>query len=215
MAVLLAPSVAEAGSNDDYTATTATTGTISSNGSVKAEIEKPGDVDWFKTTLELDKEYRIDQRTRRETFADSAGPPDIKGIFDANGDKISGTKGHDTDPIDLRHGSRVYFQPSETATYYIAAGSHNKGKYLLELTEVPLDVPGSTATTATVADTLPATGEVHKAHERDWYKFDAVAGQTYEIDLVSQGAWLHHGTYDPYLVGVYNPSGSFIPGTFS
>ena len=204
--------------DDDFAADTTTGGEVEINGSVTGEIEKPGDVDWIKTTLTTGMEYRIDANTRH-TASHWAMYPRIVAIYDKNGDKIDGISSVGTRPWggSVDEGARSYIQPSATATYYISVSNRyssyrSTGEYVLAITEVPVDLPADNTTTGTVADTRPVSGEVNVAHEEDWYKLDAVAGQRYRIDLVSPHT-TDQGTHDPYLVGVYDPSGDLIPGT--
>ena len=188
---------------DDFPDDTTTTGTAQIDGSVTGNIETPGDRDWFRTTMETGKEYRIDQNTKR-TAAHLAMTPRLDGIYDVVGNKIDGTR--------VLGGGRLYFRPPNDGTYYISARGHSTGEYVLAVREVPVDLPDDTSTAGSVADARPVSGEVNQGHEKDWYRLDAVVGQRYQIDLVSPGTW-DHGTCDPYLVGVYDTSGDLIPGT--
>ena len=197
---------------DDFPDDITTTGTAPIDGSVTGNIEIPGDRDWFRTTMETGMEYRIDVNTKR-TAAHLAMVPNLQGIYDVDGNLIDGTSGG---------GSRLYFQPPNNGTYYISARSYthtwqsaydrSTGEYVLAVSAVPVDLPDDASTTGSVADTRPVSGEVNQAHEKDWYRLDAVMGQSYEIYLSSPGSW-NLGTCDPYLVGVYDPSGNLIPGT--
>ena len=188
---------------DDFPDDTTTTGTVQIDGSVTGNIETPGDRDWFRTTMETGKEYRIDQNTKR-TAAHLAMTPRLDGIYDVVGNKIDGTR--------VLGGGRLYFRPPNDGTYYISARGHSTGEYVLAVREVPVDLPDDTSTAGSVADARPVRGEVNQGHEKDWYRLDAVVGQRYQIDLVSPGTW-DHGTCDPYLVGVYDTFGDLIPGT--
>ena len=197
---------------DDFPDDITTTGTAPIDGSVTGNIEIPGDRDWFRTTMDTGMEYRIDVNTKR-TWPHLAVVPNLHGIYDVDGNLIDGTSGG---------GSRLYFQPPNNGTYYISARSYthtwqsaydrSTGEYVLAVSAVPVDLPDDASTTGSVADTRPVSGEVNQAHEKDWYRLDAVVGQSYEIYLSSPGSW-NHGTCDPYLVGVYDPFGNLIPGT--
>ena len=228
---------------DDFPDDITTTGTAPVDGSVTGNIELPGDRDWFRTTMESGKKYRIDVNPKYP-YAPAyqhylSMVPKLHGIYDVDGDLIDGTSGGGR--------SGMYFQPPNNGTYYISARSYthtwesaydrSTGEYVLVVSEVPVDLPDDVSTTGSVADTRPVSGWVNQAHEKDWYRLDAVMGQSYEIYLASpNGTWVHkicdpysvdparlgcwppirtwnHGTCDPYLVGVYDPSGNLIPGT--
>ena len=123
---------------DDFSADTSTTGQVSVGGSVTGEIELFGDRDWFAVTLEAGKSYVIDLEgsdTGRGTLPD----PYLVGIYDANGDLISGTNNDDGG---LSDNSRIVFTPDEGGTYYVSVGesvrsySDHVGTYTLSVEEV-------------------------------------------------------------------------------
>ena len=77
---------------------------------------------------------------------------------------------------------------------------------------MPDDYASNPQTTGTVAVGTPATGEIQRNLDRDWYAVTLTAGTTYRIDL--EGRATGHGTlYDPHLGGVHDAEGNLIPGT--
>ena len=197
--------------DDDYTADTDTTGTVSVGGTATGRIDYEGDSDWFAVTLEADKLYRIDQ------IAKDVANPDtyLRGIHDADGDLIAGT----TDDDGGRGwNSRLYFTPEEAGIYYVAASTWSgRGTYTLSVTEVEDDHPAGTGTTGTVAVDGSARGEVQFPHDQDWFEVALDAGKTYRIDLEGrdpEGRPTEAGTlHNPYLRGVHDAHGVLVAGT--
>ena len=131
---------------DDFTATTATQGTVSVDESVTGEIETKGDIDWFAVTLEAGKTYRIDLEGS-PTGAGTLVDPYLRGVHDAAGTLIAGTTNDDGG---TGYNSRLTFTAESSATYYVAAGSRSLqlGTYTLSVTAVTL--PASSIWTATL-----------------------------------------------------------------
>ena len=119
---------------DDYAADTATTGTVAVGGMVEGDIETPRDEDWFAVELEAGTTYRVDLK-RSPTGADTLRDPYLRGIHDADGERIANTTDDDGGAI---YNSRVYFTPDEDATYYVAAGAYRNdvGTYTLSVEEI-------------------------------------------------------------------------------
>ena len=119
---------------DDYSADTQTAGTVSVGGSATGEIEVGGDRDWFAVELEADRTYRFDLEGLW-TGAGTLFNPFLRGIHDADGNLIGGTKDDDSGK---GYNSRVTFTAEESGTYYVAAGGYgaNQGTYTLLAEEV-------------------------------------------------------------------------------
>ena len=119
---------------DDYAADLATTGTVVVDGSATGHVEYRGDTDWFAVTLETGKAYRFDLKGS-PTGGGNLYDPYLRGIYDANGDRIDGTT-DDDGGVGLN--SRLTFTPDEGATYYVSAGAYGNhvGTYTLAVEEV-------------------------------------------------------------------------------
>ena len=209
---------------DDYTADTNTRGAVSVGGSATGEIETARDVDWFAVTLEADTRYRIDldgwHTSRRielegwDTGRGTLRDTYLRGIHDVNGILLPGTT-NDDGGIGLN--SRVYFTPTTTGTYYVAAGAYRnrEGTYTLSVADVtPLydDFTATTGTTGAVSVGGSATGEIEDRGDVDWFAVTLEAGKFYRIDL--EGSHTGAGTLpDPYLRGIYNAGGTLLSGT--
>ena len=198
---------------DDYAGNTSTTGTVVVGGEAMGEVEFEGDRDWFAVTLEAGKTYQVDLKassTEDGTLAD----PYFRGIYDANGILLSGTRNSYGGE---GRNSRVFFTATEDATYYLAAGAYgdDQGTYTLSVAEFTDDYAGNTSTTGTVAVGGEATGEIEFEGDRDWFAVTLEAGKTYQINLQKlldiYGA--QEGLSRPKLYGVFDADGMYIADT--
>ena len=200
------------GRPDDFAAGTDTTGAVAVGGSVTGEIEVSPDVDWFAVSLEAGTSYRIDLEGSA-TGAGTLGNPYVKGIYTSNGNFIDGTRRDNNDHWDSNKG--VWFTPTETGTYYVAAGNaawDNEGTYRLSVRALAGDIAADTGTTGTVEVGGSVTGTAEFSADRDWFAVTLEAGRTYRIDL--EGVDTNVGSlWDPYLHGLYDSSGILIEGT--
>ena len=200
---------------DDHPATTATTGAVAVDGSVRGDIETPGDLDWFAVDLTAGTTYQID--LKGSTTGDGTlWDPDLIGVHSATGSIIGGTAASGGgDGLN----SRLEFTATSTGTHYVAAGgiSSNTGTYTLSVSvkeEVPIvdDHSATRQTTGAVDVDGSVTGEIETGGDRDWFAVELDAGTTYQIDL--KGSRTGDGTLeDPYLRGVHAANGVRIGGT--
>ena len=201
---------------DDFTAWTDTTGTVRVGRSATGEIEIGGDRDWFAVELEAGKTYQFNMEGL-PTSAGTMSNPHLRGIYDADGNRIAGT-GNDNGGTGLN--SRVEFTATEDATYYVSAGAFHRpdtlppefivtGSYTLSVRDVTDETPDR-AGTVTVGGS--ATGEIEERSDRDWFAVELEAGQSYRFDL--EGSHTSAGTLsDPYLYGIHDADGNLISGT--
>ena len=201
------------GLGDDYSDSTDTTGEVAVGGTAEGEIEVRRDRDWFAVTLAAGEEYRIDLKgdsTDDGTLED----PFLFGVHDSNGSRIDGTM---SDNSGETLNSRVLFRPTESGTYYIAAGGYGTetGTYTLavEATGAPPradDHPADTETTATIAvGGTAAAGVIENGGDRDWFAVELEAGTRYRINML--GLYGGDGTLeDPKLYGIYDSDGDRV-----
>ena len=199
---------------DDYASSISTTGSVAVGGSATGKIELGGDRDWFAVTLEAGKTYRIDLEGSR-TSAGTLSDPYLRGLYDAAGNLISGTTNDDGG---ASFNSRVVFEATADATYYVSAGAWGSrtGTYTLSVRDVtngiPDDFTAGADTAGTVAVGGSETGEIEIGGDLDWFAVTLDAGKTYRFDL--EGSRTSAGTlYDPYLRGLYDADGNLISGT--
>ena len=79
---------------DDFAASTETTGTVEVGGSATGNIEASSDRDWFAVELLADRTYTIDLRGS-ETGDGTLSDPYLRGIHDSEGNLISSTTDDD------------------------------------------------------------------------------------------------------------------------
>ena len=208
MAVLLAPSVAEADSNDNIdTSQRITVGSVQ-----RVTIWPSGDEDWFAIALDANKSYSI-----RLEASCCVLHPRLFGIYDADGNPIPSTK-EGTSWLYQGRTTHLIFDPTVTGDYYIHVGVHvdfvfygaTSGAYDMEVTEVPADaIPANASTTATA--TLEQTRGVYVAQpgDRDWIGIAMAAGRKYKVEML--------GCYScddyPALYGILDSSGILQPNT--
>jgi|GEM_PF-1296739 len=120
---------------DDYPANFATPGVAVVGGSVTGTVEVEGDNDWFKVNLLAGQNYQIDLEgttTGKGTLDD----PYIRGIYNSVGILMSGTVDDDGGQ---GLNAQVFFTPSVSGNYFIAAGDYhgywenNVGTYRLTI----------------------------------------------------------------------------------
>ena len=124
---------------DDFGATAATAGTIEAGGSVTGEIgaarDGVRDFDWFALDAVAGHTYVIDLEGA-ETDAGTLANPQLRGLFDADGNRLPGT----TNDRDGGEGlnSRMTWTATETGTVYVVARGHrdDTGTYTLSVTDI-------------------------------------------------------------------------------
>ena len=219
--------VNEVPADDDYLATTATTGRVAVNGSVSGDIGPPvtetddmmmetttADVDWFKVDLVDGRTYRIEIEGA-STDAGTLDDPHLEGIYrlvESTPAKLPSI------PADTNAGeglnTRIEYRVTSTETFYIAVQGKTDdslGTYRLTVTEI--DDYGTTIVTAgTVTVGGSTRGRIHHVGDKDWFSVELTGGTEYQIDL--KGTHAGGGTlFDPYLGGIYDSVGDKIPGT--
>lgn len=194
---------------DDYTATTATTGTVAVSTPATGNVGSPNDRDWFAISLTAGQPYSITLQgadSENGTLAD----PLLGGIYSASGVLLPDTTNDDASGRD----SRVVFTPETSGTYYIEAGGYSDatGTYKLSVASSADDFAASTATNGVIQSDSTVTGSIESANDVDWFRATLTAGQAYTIAL--RGAPSGGGTLpDSFLRGVYNSSGTLVSGT--
>ena len=203
---------------DDFSADESTNGSVGVDSSATGTIETGGDRDWFAVELVAGQTYVVDlegSETGRGTLED----PYLRGIYDADGNFVSGTS---NDDFGYALNSRVTFTPTVNGTYYVAVGAFESGvgTYTVSVTEGRVsvsepageDLSADTTTTGSVSIGSSATGTIATEGDRDWFAVELVAGRTYLVNL--EGSGTGRGTLeDPYLRGIYDADGNFVSGT--
>ena len=194
----------------DFTADVSTLGAVAVNATATGEIGFNGDQDWFRVVLVAGEAYEIDLEGS-PTDAGTLSDAYLHGVFGSEGESVSGT---DDDDGGEGTNSRATFTAPESGVYYLSAGGYggSVGTYALTLALRADDFTAGVSTVGTVAVNGSATGEIEFDGDRDWFRVELVAGQTYRIDL--EGNRTGSGTLsDPYLRGVYDAEGDVFTGT--
>ena len=196
---------------DDLTADTSTTGTVSVGGFTTGYIDSSSDRDWFAVLLEAGKTYQIDlegDRTGAGTLAD----PRLYGVYDGDEHYLAGTANDDAGRGNFN--SRAHFTPQIDSTYYVAVGANgdHTGTYKLSVFEFVGEVAADRSTTGILPVNLAVTGKINTYGDRDWFAVTLEAGETYRFDL--EGRPTNAGKLtDPYIHGIYRADGTHIGGT--
>ena len=202
--------------HDDFPAGTGTSGTVEVGDSATGEIEFRGDHDWFEVTLQAGKVYRFD--LKGEPTGDGTLPsPYIRGIYDADGDRIDGISGAYSNFGSNPRYSRMDFVAPADDTYYVSAEARfngywwRGGTYTLSVTEVTDDYASGIGTTGTLAVGDSTTGAIDHMDDRDWFAVTLQAGKSYRFDL--EGFKSDAGTLEtPKIHGIFDSHGNEIDG---
>ena len=195
---------------DDYRSDVMTTGTVMVGGSVRGNIERPDDRDWFAVQLEAGRGYWIYLGTDLDPSTDDGGPGSLGhsylyGVHGSEGNRFPNTA---SDHPGFGLDSVVTFTPTASGIYHIAAGGHlgDTGTYTLSVKEFVDDFPATTATTGTVEVGGSATGIIQEWADVDWFAVELLRWGTYRIYL--EGGPTSAGTLpNPYVKGVYDAHG--------
>ena len=196
---------------DDLTADTSTTGTVSVGGFTTGYIDSSSDRDWFAVLLEAGKTYQIDLEGDR-TGAGTLPDPRLYGVYDGDEHYLAGTANDDAGRGNFN--SRAHFTPQIGSTYYVAVGANGDypGTYKLSVFEFVGEVAADRSTTGILPVNLAVTGKINTYGDRDWFAVNLEAGETYRFDL--EGRPTNAGKLtDPYIHGIYRADGTHIGGT--
>ena len=160
---------------EDFARNSSTSGRVAVGDTATGRIGSSGDRDWFAVELVAGRTYVIDLRgspTGDGTLSD----PYLRGIYDADGDRISNTTDDDGGQS---YNSRVTLTATESGTHYIAAGAYSsrQGTYELEVTDTsPPETPPEQ-----VQQQPPAFGS-------QFYTFDLAEDTEGSANRISLGA---------------------------
>ena len=177
----------------DAAASTSTSYTLVAGQSAQGQLAVAGDRDWYRIDLVAGQTYTFGMTATgdaasqvRDTYLrlrDSAG---MQIAFDDDsGDGLN---------------SSITFTAITSGTYYLDAGAYNDvsaGQYDLSVATETLpppagiettDAAASTATTYALAGGQTVRGNLAATGDRDWYRIELVAGQTYTFAMAGSGA---------------------------
>ena len=196
---------------DDYPNAVGTGATLAVDGTATGAVDYAGDTDWFAVTLDAGEYYRI-HLEGSDTGQGTLRDPALRGIHDADGNLLDGAGNDDGG---AGHNSFLDFIAPASDTYYIVAGAHHEhtGGYRLSLQTLADDHPATTDTTARLTVGSPASGEIERPHDQDWFAVELIAEQRYKIDLTGLHTDLTVFLEDPYLYGIHDSDGNLLPDT--
>ena len=114
---------------DEHPADRSTTGRVIVGIPVTGKIDFNRDVDWFKLNISAETRYQIDLEGQ-ETDSGSLRDPLLLGVYDADGNYISGTRNDDGGEVFNARISRTL----KVGIYYVAVGAFGNGEGTYTLT---------------------------------------------------------------------------------
>ena len=108
---------------DDHAASIRTDGSVAVGGSAAGDIETARDRDWFAVELVAGRTYVFDLEGS-PTGAGTLSDTYLRGIHDANGNRLSGTTNDDGG---TGTNSRLTFTATESGTHYVATEGYGSG----------------------------------------------------------------------------------------
>ena len=176
----------------DLPAGASTTGLVAVGGSATGNIGTGSERDWFAVEFEAGRTYVIDLEGS-ETGAGTLRDPYLRGVYDANGVFITGTRNDDGG---AGYNSRVTFTAEEAGTYYVAAGAFRgrEGTYTVRVREwVDTDAERGGATdlgdiTELAGPQFPAASLDGSSDSVDYWRFTLSEARRVGVDLRQQDA---------------------------
>ena len=161
-------------SNDDYTATTGTSGQLLIDQQATGAIETAADKDWFAVTLSAGHSYEFT----------------LEGLSLANPQLTlyspAGTQLAFDDDSGVGLGSLLTFNPSSSGTYFLGASGYQSstGTYRLNATATTTDDYAANASTTGRVDIGSGTaGDIETADDVDSFAVSLVGGQSYRFQM--------------------------------
>ncbi len=161
--------------NDDYAASTATTGLVNVGGSATGNLEVGGDTDWFRVNLVGGTTYQF--RQNATTLSDPF-------LYLRNS---AGTVLTSDDDGGGLNNSLITYTATATGTYFLDARAYSSsmtGTYTVSAvtsSTITDDYAASTATTGLVNVGGSATGNLEVGGDTDWFRVNLVGGTTYQF----------------------------------
>jgi hypothetical protein len=185
--------------DDDYAATTSTTGRLTPAGSVTGTIETAGDGDWFAISLVAGQRYSFN------LDGASGGLPDpYLNLYNASGTLLDAND--DSNGLN----SQIVYTAASSGTYYLGAYGYSSqtGAYTLHSSAGTStdDYADDASTSGRLSAGGSVSGQIERSGDLDWFAITLTAGQryTFNLDAASSG-----GLDDPYL-NLYNATGTLL-----
>ena len=173
--------------DDDYSATTASTGTVAIGGTSTGVIETSADRDWFRVVLSAGVSYQF--TLNGGTLADP-----VLSLRDAAGTQLAAND--DFNGLN----PQITYTASSSGTFWLDAGGYaaTTGSYSIaavSTTPAPTtdDFLANTSTTGSLAAGTTTTGVINFGGDVDWFRITLSAGSSYRFNLTG------NTLTDPYL----------------
>ena len=175
---------------DDHAASIRTGGSVAVGGSAAGDIETARDRDWFAVELVAGRTYVFDLEGS-PTGAGTLSDTYLRGIHDANGNRLSGTTNDDGG---TGTNSRLTFTATESGTHYVATEGYGSGTGTYELSVRDTDPdtipePDTTPVPQTPPQTqAPADADAVRAGATELGDITGLAGPAFPTDRLDGGA---------------------------
>ena len=189
-------------------------GTMSHSAPEHSRINASGDVDWFRTHMQLGRTYRIEVKgsaTGHGTLSD----PRLVGIYNSAGAAITGTE---DDNGGTGNNAKKAYKPDYTGYHYVSVGATGSGTgtYVVSA-KITDDFPSDNDTFGRIGATGAGAGgyvdgSIETGNDRDRIRVDLPAlsaSASIIVDLIGR----KNGFYDqpldnPRIRGIYDESDS-------
>ena len=175
---------------DDHAASIRTDGSVAVGGSAAGDIETARDRDWFAVELVAGRTYVFDLEGS-PTGAGTLSDTYLRGIHDANGNRLSGTTNDDGG---TGTNSRLTFTATESGTHYVATEAYGSGTGTYELSVRDTDPdtipePDTTPVAQTPPQTqAPADADAVRTGATDLGDITGLAGPAFPTGRLDDGA---------------------------
>ncbi|MEB3334471.1 MAG: pre-peptidase C-terminal domain-containing protein, partial [Cyanobacteriota bacterium] len=176
---LLATSSTPDPSDDDFAATTATTGAVTIGGNTTGLVNSGGDRDWFRVSLQAGRTYQFNLN------ADSLADPTLA-LRDGSGNQLA----YNDDFNGLN--SQLTYTATAAGTFFLDAGDFGSGTGSYSLLAVDIsptpttdDFAGNSNTTGLISVGGNTSGNVNFNGDRDWFRLSLEAGRTYNFSVAA------------------------------
>ena len=186
----------------DIVNSTTTTSSLVINSSAVSTIDRSGDQDWFRISLNAGTTYAF----RQDKTSGSNLDPYLRLM------NSSGTQVAFDDDGGGNGNSLLTYTATSSGTFYVAAGGYSSstGAYSLSVVPTPtptprVDIANSTATTSSLVLNRSSDSAIDSSGDQDWFRISLNSGTTYAFRQDKTSG----SNLDPYL-RLMNSSGTQV-----
>jgi len=195
--------------DDDYGASAGTAGRLMVGAFAKGELnDGGGDRDWFAVSLNAGSYYWFSLDGAKEgggTLGNGYSNTQFR-LLDGKGN-VAATAPYSYDGT----AGVIAFKAAVAGTYFVEVGAAGAtGTYTVRAQLGKVDDYGNDrAHAATIPTSVPVAGQIELKNDIDVFKFTAVAGMTYAVELTVDKAPNYFGSYAD--VGISDGTSSYYP----